>query len=266
MARLIAIECHGARASIETSTDDLMHAVVEHALPLGWSPSTPSADNRPFAFGRGRDGTYAVSIDGEVASRHETLDLGVDGLRHRLLMHVLSTPRDRMYIHAGCVAVKGGAILLPGYAGAGKTTLVAALVQAGAVYYTDDYAPLDADGRVHPYPLPLWMTDPRKGLGRPHPPEELGARIGREPLEVSVVAEVVVGSEKWRVSSCGGSEAVLLLLRHAVNPQHQPEFALAAIRGAVAGARVLKGERGAAKEAATALLELAAANGGVSRR
>jgi hypothetical protein len=32
----------------------------------------------------------------------------------------------------------------------GKTTLVVALLRAGAHYYTDDFALLDGDGLVHP--------------------------------------------------------------------------------------------------------------------
>jgi hypothetical protein len=42
-------------------------------------------------------------------------------------------------------------MVLPGKSFAGKTTLVAALVRAGAEYWSDEYAVLDANGDVHPY-------------------------------------------------------------------------------------------------------------------
>ncbi len=54
-------------------------------------------------------------------------------------------------MHAGVVGWRGRAILIPGRSGTGKTSLVAALVEQGAVYYSDDYAPIDADGRVRSY-------------------------------------------------------------------------------------------------------------------
>jgi hypothetical protein len=265
MARLIAIECHGARAAIRMSTQDLMGAVVTHSLPLGWAPTAPRAGDREFELAIDGGGAYAVSVDGALKSRHDELEFAVGALRSHVFMHVLSTPRERVFVHAGCVAHAGRAILLPGTSGAGKTTLVAALVRAGAVYYTDDYAPLDRDGRVHPYPLPLWMRDQQTGVGRPHRVEELGGTAGHEPVDVAVVAEIGFCEGRWQVRRCGASESVLLLLAHALNPQHEPGFALSAVRGAVLGAVVLEGERGDADEAAATLLELAEGRAPVPR-
>lgn len=51
--------------------------------------------------------------------------------------------RGRFPLHAGGVAVRGGAVLLPGSSGAGKTTLTAALLQAGADLLSDDIVFLD---------------------------------------------------------------------------------------------------------------------------
>ena len=41
-------------------------------------------------------------------------------------------------------------------------TQTVALGRAGALYYSDEYAPLDGEGFVHPYPKPLSL---RKGGG-----------------------------------------------------------------------------------------------------
>jgi hypothetical protein len=259
MAREIAIECNGARASIRISPPELLGAVLAGGLPLGWTPTSPQSEDRSFALDAEDDGTYAVSVDGEVETRHKGLDQGVDALRSYVFMHTLSRPSGRVFVHAGCVATAtGSAILLPGYSSAGKSTLVAALLRAGAVYYTDDYAPLDGEGLVHPYPLPLWLYDPERGVGGPLPPEALGAAVGRDPLEATVVAEIAFREGgRWDVRRCGASEGLMLLLEHGVNPQWQPEFALAAMRRAAEGAVVVRGERGEAEEAAVALLELA---------
>ena len=45
--------------------------------------------------------------------------------------------------------------MLPAPSFGGKTTLVAALVRAGAIYYSDEFAVLDEQGFVHPYAKPL---------------------------------------------------------------------------------------------------------------
>ena len=57
-------------------------------------------------------------------------------------------------MHAGAVAWRDRGIVIPGRSHSGKTTLVRALVEA-ARYYSDEFAVLDPQGRLHPYPLPL---------------------------------------------------------------------------------------------------------------
>jgi hypothetical protein len=262
---VIAIECNGARASIELSPPELLREISTRSLPLGWSPTTPAADDPMFNLAANDDGTYAVGLgphavspDGETTTQHPYLEQALEILRSRLFMHVLSTPSGRVFVHAGCVAHHGAAILLPGYAGAGKTTLVAALVRAGAAYYTDDYAPLDENGFVHPYPLPLWQADPQTGLEGPRAAEDLGGTVGEQPLPVAVVAHLLFPKDgHWDVRRCRESEGMMLLLQHTLNSQRQPEFALSAMRGAASEALVLQGERGDAEEAAAKLLALA---------
>ena len=94
-----------------------------------------------------RNGLYAVSIGDEVAFRGE-LGTATAVLRSRLLGHMLAYARGRAFIHAACVGYRGTAILIPGQGNSGKSTLAAALVRAGALYYTDDYAPIDGGMRT----------------------------------------------------------------------------------------------------------------------
>ena len=63
--------------------------------------------------------------------------------------------RRRVFLHAGAVAWNGLGIVIPGGTMSGKTSLVRELLQAGALYYSDEYAVLDDLGRLHPYPQPL---------------------------------------------------------------------------------------------------------------
>jgi hypothetical protein len=69
------------------------------------------------------------------------------GLATALLM------RDVPPLHACGVAVDGGAVLLMGDGGAGKSTTAAAFLRAGFPFVTDDLAPLTIDGKgIHVRP------------------------------------------------------------------------------------------------------------------
>lgn len=61
-----------------------------------------------------------------------------------------------IFVHAGAVAVNGRAWLLVGESGAGKTSIVAALLQRHATYLSDEVALLDpAAGTVASFDLPM---------------------------------------------------------------------------------------------------------------
>lgn len=66
---------------------------------------------------------------------------------------------DLHTVHAGVVSLGGQAIAFPASSGAGKSTLVAACVQRGFEYVSDEALCLDWDtGAVEPYPKPLWLS------------------------------------------------------------------------------------------------------------
>lgn len=68
-----------------------------------------------------------------------------------------------LVVHAGAVVgPSGGAVLLPGRSGAGKSTITAACVTAGLAYLSDELAALDpTTGRIVPYPRPLALEGER---------------------------------------------------------------------------------------------------------
>ena len=88
-------------------------------------------------------------------SRSLELDDVIDRYESDLQLLVAEEARSRFFVHSGAVGWKGKAILIPGRRLSGKTTLVAELVRAGATYYSDEYAVLDANGFVHAYEKPL---------------------------------------------------------------------------------------------------------------
>ena len=79
-------------------------------------------------------------------------DKVVEALEHDMPLVMGARTRQWVFLHAGVVGWGGRALLLPGRSFAGKSTLVEALVRAGAIYYSDEYAVLDLQGGSTPSP------------------------------------------------------------------------------------------------------------------
>jgi hypothetical protein len=64
--------------------------------------------------------------------------------------------RRLVFVHAGVVEIGGGACMLVGESGAGKTSTVAALLAGGATYLSDEVALLDPEtNQMVPFHLPM---------------------------------------------------------------------------------------------------------------
>jgi hypothetical protein len=138
---------------------------------------------------------------------------------------------------------------------AGKTTLVVALIAAGAVYYSDEFAVLDQRGLVHAYALALSIRGEQGQPARPTPAEALGGQVGAEPLPVGlVVMTSYKAGARWRPRVLSPGQALLALMDNTVAAQREPEHSMPILRAAVQGAALLQGRRGEAGPAARALL------------
>ncbi len=169
---------------------------------------------------------------------------------------------DCLFVHAGAVAVgwQRQAILIPGRSFAGKTTLVKALVEAGAVYYSDEFAVLDKEGRVHPYPRPLSIRGNNGQPGREITAEELGGQIGVEPLPVGLIVVTEYHPEAvWQPRKLTPGQALLALMDNAVAARCNLAHSMPILKQAVTGAVALKSKRGEAGEVAPLLLARRAA-------
>ncbi|MCU1279958.1 MAG: hypothetical protein JWM53_3504 [bacterium] len=251
----------GVRVGIRV-TDAAILAELMPLLPVGARPSserrrveylfsivTPRADARA-----GVRRFHLMYVDGVRITRtmvREELFADVERYLEQTL--VVGAPR-RLFLHAGVVGWRGRAIVLPGPSHAGKTTLVAELVRAGATYYSDEYAVMDGGGRVSPYPRPLRVRFDGDVDVRSIRPEELG-KVGRRPLPVALVALTTYrAGARWRPRAVPLGSAMLELLKNAPAARLKPRAALEAIRPLAERARVVRGARGEAREVAASLL------------
>jgi hypothetical protein len=128
--------------------------------------------------------TYTISAGKKTLAVTDNLPEAVAVFQSHLHEAVARRAREWIFVHAGVVGWQGKAILVPGRSRSGKSTLVMALVDAGATYYSDEYAVLDKEGRVHPFTR---VPQLRAAYG-PGDCSEPGGRVGRRGGGAGTVA------------------------------------------------------------------------------
>lgn len=250
---LIAFEAFGLTMWVGANRAEAFE-LLPTVLPPGCKPCGDEVEHRLAILGDER-GTYAVDLGtGSFAVEGVSLDVAIEALDSVVRQRISFYAPDRTFVHAGVVAHGGSALLVPGASFSGKTSLVAALVRAGAVYYSDEFAPIDDDGLVHPYAKPLSLRGANQ-LQTNHLVETLGGVAGEEPVPVgAVVAASYRPGAEWQPKRLTEGEGALAILAHTVPARERPEQSLRAIKRAVEGATLLEGERGEADEIAPLLL------------
>ena len=127
----------------------------------------------------------------------------------------------------------------------------------GSIVQLDEFAVLDQQGLVHPYPVPLSI---RGILGQPAqktPVEALGGQAGSAPLPVAlVVVTAYQPGARWRPAALSAGEALLALMDNAVAARREPSYSMPILRATIAAATAVRSKRGEAGAVARALLRL----------
>jgi hypothetical protein len=252
-------EAQGLRVGVRSNDPGLLERLPP-ALPPGWRPTDSAVVDQVFSLwvarGTGRP-RVQLRAGNTPSLQTRTIDEALTLLESEIRKALAASAPDRIFVHAGVVGWRGRAIVVPGRSRSGKTTLVEALVKAGASYLSDEYAPLDPRGRVHPFAKPLTIRGPGgcDRHARRCSVEELGGDRGTRALHVGLVAfaEYSAGA-RWEPGLLTEGQAVLELLAHTVPARLRPQASLEALSFAASGALRLKGRRGEAKETAQLLL------------
>jgi hypothetical protein len=259
----ITFVIYGARIGIRVNDPSVLERLPKY-LPPGWQLS-PS----PIV-----DALYSLIVSrnesGSQMRRFHLLYAGVVRLARTLHgdevfrtlasdLHVAVAlnARRHLFVRAGVVGWRGKAVLILGPHASGRTTLVTALVRAGAALWSDDYAVLDAAGHVHPYVKRLPTPEADGGPANMCPVEVLNDRPARKPLPVGlvVITEYRDGA-RWRPRFLSPGETVVALLNNTVLARVRPQRALATLGHVASQAASIKGKRGEARDAVLPLLNL----------
>jgi hypothetical protein len=208
-------------------------------------------------YSAGGDPLYEITGDGGGIGVENSLQAAAHKVESWAQLTVATLAKGLVFVHAGVVGWRNRAIVMPGRSLSGKSALVLALVEAGAEYYSDEYAIFDSEGRVHPY----WrLPNVRVASGR-----KVASRLqggipnGPPPIPIPLgwvlISRYEAGSS-WQPRRLTCGETLLGLLDNTVPLRIRPEQSVKALSKAVANAQGFEGARGDAANMAKNILAL----------
>jgi hypothetical protein len=268
-ARLITFQWHGASVGVR-SNDGATLDELQRVLPPGariasaervavlysWTVTAPDPAGRTLHVISRRCAHHTRPRElVRTAEATTALVQLVHDAEFRVAIHAPAC----LFVHAAAVAWKGRVIVLPGHSHAGKSTLTAALVRHGALYFSDEYSVIDEEGLVHPFPRRLHMRSSTGGRSTDVPVEELGGIAGTEPLPIGmIVATKYRPGSQWRPGPMSSGQAALALFDNAIVARMRPAHTMTRIARALdLGAVGMIGPRGEADDTARRLLAVA---------
>ncbi len=262
----VSVLVHGVRFGIRAKNEAALNFLLS-LLPAGWKVSSRSVVERLYSVvlpsfeadlsqksSAIRRFNLLYANHQRVARSEVAADV-TESFKTDVQLFVAEHAPHRVFVHAGVVGWQGRAIVIPGRSFSGKSTLTAALVRAGATYYSDEYAVLDKAGRVYPYNKPISLREEGSQYATEYPLSTFGGRAGKTPLPIGLV---LISSFKagalWRPRQLSAGRGVLMLLENTVSARRAPQLALATLQRAVANATIVQSARGEADEIAPLIL------------
>ncbi|HEX2824943.1 MAG TPA: hypothetical protein VHP37_01240 [Burkholderiales bacterium] len=230
----ITLEAFGVRVAIRADSADALER-VRRRFPYAVTARAEGPVTATFALGGEEE---------------------IDRLEAAVRLTIAEHAPERVFVHAGVVAWNERAIVVPGPSFSGKSTLVAALVRAGATYYSDEYAVCLDSGAIEPFVKPLELR--REGEHAQYAVDVPMPAHGAMTAGLVIVTRYVAGAA-WQPRAISRGAGVLRLLENAVAARSASERALRALGAVVSSAIVLEGDRGDADETAAAMLARAGA-------
>lgn len=256
----------GVRAESETILEEIENRIAE-TLPGGVKIIEPSEVGHILEVERKRAGEFKIYKDGEMvasggkdgaAAGDETLH---NFLNSQIRLTIAEYAVGKVFLHAGAVARNGKALIIPASSFAGKSSLVAALIKKGALYYSDEYAVLDEDGLVSPFPKTLSL----RGIVSDYEqversPESLGGVAGKKPVPVGLVLickydRRIKNQRKFAPEILSSGQGTLEILAHAIPARFNPKFTLETLCKITSRAIIARCKRGEADEFAELLID-----------
>lgn len=260
MSSFVVFEAFGVSISVRSpgvAIADRIRESVKAALPANLFFLREDDAQFRFEIVDLDEGDFSVrGPDGWIIRRAD-LEQAIGHLASTIRLTVAEHAPANVFVHSGSVAWKGQGIIIPGTSYSGKTTLTAELVRRGASYLSDEYAVLDRNGFLHPFPKTLSI----RGIIDDYRQveidvAEIGGSVATTPVPVGAVVltryreNAVWDPERLRVSL-----GVLEVIKNTVPVRRSPARTLQILNRVAETSIFLRSDRGDAAETAAAILD-----------
>jgi hypothetical protein len=259
------IESFGVKIGVSTNSAEALKEIrkaVEIYLPNYFTEIGETNAEHRFLFFWNKSGNDALYKNGEKIFVREKREYSIDSTASQIRLTVAEFAPKHVFIHAGVVSWKGKAVIIPGKSYSGKTALTVALIKRGAVYYSDEYAILDAEGYLLPFTKMLSVRgeiDDYKQVD--HPAEKLGGVAGTEKIRVGMILVAEYKSNaRWNPKFLSGANGIIEMIKNAVPIRQNPQFTLGVLNQVATDAKFVKSKRGDVSKSADLILEFIDAN------
>ena len=254
------IESFGVKVQITSNAAEAIETVrktLDAYLLDRFTETEPFEAAHCFIYRWNPSGKDSFSKNGKklyhAAHREKMLDIFGSEVRRTIAEFAVG----RVFIHSGVVSWKGRAIVIPAKSFRGKTSLIIALVKRGALYYSDEYAVLDEEGFVHPFPKTLSV----RGIVDKYEQvefavEEIGgkAAVAKARVGMFLITEYKPRG-RWNPKVLSPANGILEIINHTIPIRANPVEVLKILNRAVNGALIVKSNRGEASKFADLIID-----------
>lgn len=261
----LVIESFGVRIKF-TATNNIHLGFIRdrlnNILPKNFKIIENQEVKHNFFIETSDDSKLLLHKNGLIDAEKKSVEHFFDFLESQIRLTIAEFAVDKVFIHAGVVAWKDKAIVIPAKSFKGKTTLVKEFIKIGAIYLSDEYAVIDKDGCAHPF---LKSLSVRGIVGKyaqvEIPAKQFGGISAEKPLPVSMVL-ITEFREKaqWKPKILNSGEGVLEIIPHCLPIRANPKFTLQVLNKVSSRAIICKSFRGEAKNFVKKILEFFEAN------
>lgn len=257
------IECFGVKIGVRSNNLSMFSRVknnLSEILPIPWNENPDFDVEHWITILKGEINPKELTIykDAEQVGINNSADIIYDLLVSKIRATVAEYANEFVFLHAGVVSWKGRAIILPGKSHSGKTTLVTELVKRNCLYLSDEFAVIDKNGLIHPFPKKLSV----RGIIDEHRQvdiavEEFGGVPAVKPVPVGflLVSEYQAKIKKPSIKINSSGKGIMASVANSISVRQNPKFVLEVLGVITNQAIVLETRRGEAEDFAEYFLD-----------
>lgn len=217
-------QVHDYKFLFQWNRDDLLEIIESVILP-DWTSLQSGEPDCTFEL-KATERSLSLIQNGETRVQGVKKETLQQTLKRESHINLATYAPNLVFVHAGVVLYRGGLIMIPGGSYTGKSTLTKSLVEAGGIFYSDEYAIVDSTGLVRPFPRPH-CERLKGGKTKLIPAQRLGWRsdLGAAPVTSIIVTKYEKDAE-WKPRKLTAGEAVLKMLENTVSAQAEPQRAI----------------------------------------